>query len=116
LIARRRHKDVRSLIDQTEEVHQLLWEDPEYRQYFNAAYNDQAVEGSLIADDFMAVSKIKAKAKAQEVGNQSVAAAKIHDLTIALHRVAGRYEGLTRKERRAMVNGSSTSAPHEGNE
>jgi hypothetical protein len=112
LIARRRHKEVRSLIDDAEEVHQVLWEDQEYRKYFNAAYNDQAVEGSLDADDFMAVSMIRAKAR--EMGIQSVATAQIHKLTIALHRVAGRYEGLTRKERRAVVNGGRTTAPHEG--
>ena len=112
LMARRRHKDIRSLIDETEEVHQVLWEEQEYRKYFNAAYNDQAVEGSLAADDFMAVSMVRAKA--QEMGIQSVATVKIHDLTIALHRVAGRYEGLTRKERRAVVNGGRTTAPHEG--
>jgi hypothetical protein len=111
-MARRRHKDIRSLIDETEEVHQVLWEEQEYRKYFNAAYNDQAVEGSLAADDFMAVSMVRAKA--QEMGIQSVATVKIHDLTIALHRVAGRYEGLTRKERRAVVNGGRTTAPHEG--
>jgi len=108
LLARRRHRDTRSLIDDTEEVHQALWEDPNYRKYFNAGYNDQAVEGSTAADDFMAVSMVRAKA--QEMGTQSVATAKIHDLVLALHRVAGRYEGLSRKERRAMVNGGGTAA------
>ena len=108
LLARRRHRDTRSLIDDTEEVHQALWVDPNYRRYFNAGYNDQAVEGSTAADDFMAVSMVRAKA--QEMGIQSVATANIHNLVLALHRVAGRYEGLSRKERRATVNGGGTAA------
>jgi hypothetical protein len=106
-MARRRHKDVRSLIDDTDKVNQALWEDPQYRQYFNAGYNDQAVEGSLAADDHRAASMVKTKA--QEMGIESVATAKDHHLVIALHRVLGRY-GLTRKERRAAMNGAGSTA------
>src|SRR5215510_1501883 len=103
LLARRRRRFTPSLIDEAQEVHEALWEDAEYRKYFNAAYNEQAVEGSLEADDFMATMMVRNKAR--EMGLLLAANATIHDLTIAMHRVAGRYEGLTRKERRAVING-----------
>ena len=62
-LAHRKMKATRSLKDQVEDVHIALYDDKSYKALLEAVYNEQAVEGSLAADDFKAAELIREKAK-----------------------------------------------------
>jgi hypothetical protein len=93
----RKNPTQKNLNDHVESIHLVLYEDDEYRLFLDAVHNEQAVEGSLIADDFEAARMIRAKAR--DMGNGYIAALKLATIVKALQVVLRRYNA-TRKYRR----------------
>ena len=103
LMDQKKTSNQRTLNDHVEAIHLSLYEDEKYRGFIDTVYNEQAVEGSLMADDFQAATMIREKAK--EVGDASVFHQNLATLVKSLSVVLRRY-GISRKERReALVGG-----------
>jgi hypothetical protein len=92
----------RTLNDMVEETHLQLIEDDKYRDYLNAVWDEQAVEGSLSADNIMAATMIRTKAV--KMGNAILAREKLATISKSLGVVLRRYE-FSRKQRRNTVGG-----------
>jgi len=90
-----------NLNDQVEAIHRALVEDKKYRGFLRAVWDEQAVEGSLAADNIMAARMIRDRAEAD---GSEVAGEKLATIAKALGVVLRRYHS-TRKERRHMVQG-----------
>lgn len=102
-------KQERTLNDLVEDSHRILVEDDDYRAFLRAVYDEQAVEGSLSADNHMAAQRIRDKAK--EIGSE-LSKEKLATISKALNVVMRRYRA-SRKERRNMIEGEVL--PSEGN-
>jgi hypothetical protein len=95
-------KQERTLNDMVEEIHRLLVDESEdYRNYLEAVYDEDAVEGSLAADNTMAAMMIREKAQTQ---GSEVAHKKLATISKALNIVMRRYHA-DRKRRRNTVGG-----------
>lgn len=97
LMEQKKTSNQRTLNDHVESIHLSLYEDAEYQQLIDAVYPEQAVEGSLIADDLEAARMIREKARA--IGDLTVANQKLATLVKSLGVVLRRF-GIGRKERR----------------
>ena len=97
LMEQRKSKNQRTLNDHVEALHLSLYEDEEYQQFIEAVYSEQAVEGSLIADDLEAARMIRDKARS--IGDMTVGKQKLATLVKAMNVVLRRF-GISRKERR----------------
>lgn len=95
-------KQERTLNDQVEDIHRMLVEKPDYIAYLKAIYDEQAVEGSLSADNIMAATMIRERAR--DINDIEVSKEKLATIVKALGVVLRRY-GATRKERRQTVKG-----------
>ena len=102
LIAQRRSPASKTLNDHVEELHLKLWADADYRKALEAVYDEEAVEGSIAADNFVASQMIRARAK--DDGNTFVESRKLHTITRALKVVMRRYH-ISRNERALMIGG-----------
>ena len=92
----------RTLNDLVEELHKRLWgKDEEYRRLLFAVYDEQAVEGSLAADNTLAAQKLRQVA---EQINSPATKEKLGSIVKALNIVLRRYNQ-SRKERRNKVGG-----------
>lgn len=100
-LAHRKLKSKRTLNDLVEDVHLSLVEDATYVGYLNAVWDEQAIEGSLSADNLMAAQMIRTRAVKQ---GGDLATEKLATIAKALGIVLRRYEW-SRKERRNMVDG-----------
>jgi hypothetical protein len=99
----RKLKTGRTLNDLVEDIHRILVnESLRYRTLLDAVYDEDAVEGSLSADNILAAGEIREKAKTM-TGNE-VAGKKLATIAKALNIVLRRYKQ-SRKERRNMVGG-----------
>lgn len=94
-------KAERTINDLVEDIHRVVVEDPMYRAFLRAVWDEQAVEGSLSADNIMAATIIREKAK--EIGSE-VEKEKLATIVKALGIVLRRYHA-SRKQRRNMVAG-----------
>ena len=101
-IAHRKLKAKRTLNDHVEDAYLRLVENEKFQAFIFAVYDEQAVEGSLAADNIMAAEMIRDKAKA--AGSSELASEKLATISKALGVVQRRY-GFSRKERRNMVRG-----------
>lgn len=101
-LAARKKERTRTLNDEVESVYLALAKDEKFRAYIYATYDEQAVEGSLSADNVFAAQMIREKAKEMEI--EEVASQKVATISKALGVVARRY-GFSRKERRNMLGG-----------
>ena len=102
-LAHRKLKGRRTLNDQVEDVHIALYDsDKGYTAFLYAVYDEQAVEGSLAADNFKAAELIRDKAK--KMNNDELASQKLATIVKTLGVVLRRY-GFSRKERRNMIGG-----------
>lgn len=97
LIEQRKNKRSYSLNDMVEKHHLGLYENEEYQSLLEAVFPEQALEGSLIADDFEAARMIRERAR--DNGDGYVAKQKLDTIRKALAVVLRRY-GISRKERR----------------
>ena len=98
----RKLKARRTLNDLVEDVHRILVEDPNYLRLLDAVYDDEAVEGSLAADNLEAAAMIRDRAV--KLGMTELADKKKATIAKALGVVLKRYE-LSRTERRNTVDG-----------
>ena len=101
----------RSLNDQIEELHLRLLENPKYVEFLAATGNEEAKEGSMIADDFEAAAMIRAEAEKR--GNAVVAGSKKATIRRCLAIILHKYRQ-SRKERRYTV-GDEVIEPQEPN-
>jgi len=97
LMEQKKTKNQRTLNDHIESIHLSLYEEEEYQKLLDAVYSEQAVEGSLIADDFEAARMIREKARS--IGDKTVTIQKLATIVKAMNVVMRRY-GIGRKERR----------------
>lgn len=98
-----RKVQVQDINNEVDVLHDQKWDDEDYRQLFNAVYNEDAVEGSLIADDFAAATMIRDYAR--ELDKDHFLARKGTAAIAKALRVVMKRCGLSRKERAAMVQG-----------
>ena len=108
-LAHRKLKSKRTLNDLVEDIHLTLVEDPKYIGFLNAVFDEQAVEGSLAADNLEAAHMIRERAK--KVGSD-LEREKKATIAKSLGIVMRRYEW-SRKERRNMVDGEVVSSESE---
>lgn len=94
-------KAERTINDLVEDIHRDLLENAHYRALLNAVYDEQAVEGSLSADNTLAAMMIRDKAKRD---SSELAKEKLATISKALGVVLRRYKQ-SRKQRRNMVAG-----------
>jgi hypothetical protein len=102
-------KQERTLNDMLEDVHRaLVDENDQYRSYLRAVWDSHAVEGSLAADNLMAASLLREKAK--DMGNE-LQNEKLAIIVKVLGIVLRRYHA-SRKERRNMIGGEMVPSEH----
>jgi len=110
LIEQRSVEFRRTLNDMVEDIHLTLWDvNPLYKKYLHAVYDEQAVEGSLAADNIKAAEMIRIYAdarKGDDMSCASVAGEKLATLSKAMGVVLRRYD-ISRKERRDMIHGET---------
>jgi hypothetical protein len=104
----------RTLNDQVEDIHLRLVDDEEYLAYLDAVYDEQAVEGSLAADNVMAAKKIREAALAMTPPNTKLAKEKLATISKALGVVLRRYHQ-SRTERRVTVGGEAVPSENGNN-
>lgn len=92
----------RSLNDIVEEYHLAMYDNEEYSRLLYAVYDEQAVEGSLAADNILAAKMMRERA--HELKNVELTREKLATISKALGVVLRRY-GQSRKERRYTVHG-----------
>jgi hypothetical protein len=98
-------KQHRSINDAVEEIHKRLVDGDtsgQYLRYLFAVYDEQAVEGSLAADNIESARMIREKARTIE--GHSLQDEKLATIAKSLGVVLRRYH-LSRRERRQMVDG-----------
>lgn len=108
----RKIKSTRMLNDYVEDVHRMLWDDSkEYRDFLEAVWDSDAIEGSLAIDNVMAAEMIREKAK--ELDGSPVGNKKLDTIVKSLGVILRRYEN-SRKERRNTVQGVRVPSPENG--
>ena len=110
LMAKRRNRDFRTLNDEVEAIYLYLYDNPEFKAFLYAVYDEQAVEGSLAADNIECARMIRQTAKTR--GNVEVSRQKLATIVKALNVVLRRYNE-SRKERRDMIGGEIVPNPHD---
>jgi hypothetical protein len=101
-------KSERTINDHVEDAHRALLDSEQaelYRSYLWAVYDEQAVEGSLAADNIESARLIRVWAKENK---SELAREKLATIAKALGVVLRRYHA-SRKERRQMVAGEVVS-------
>ena len=122
LLARRTIKLQRTLNDHIDDIHVILWTNPRYQELLDAVYDEDATEGSLAIDNFLAASMIRDYARGEIIWparpntpsrvpadkaipvDHLVKDKKLGTLVKALGVVLRRYH-LSRKERAITVGG-----------
>jgi hypothetical protein len=102
LINQRKSLRTRTLNDDVEDIHLRLWQEDEYRRYFQPIWREETIEGSFIDDDACVAQMVRKYAREHNVPiakNANLASIR-HSLQV----VARRY-GLSRKERQRLVGG-----------
>ena len=102
MLAQRRTMAGRTLNDYVEDLHIKAWSDPKYQQFLDAVYDEDAVEGSLSADNYSAAQLLRDLARKQAI--PQVATRKLATIVKALNVVMRRYR-MTRKERALTIGG-----------
>jgi hypothetical protein len=102
LIAQRKSMRARSLHDDVDECHVKLWSSPEYRRCFSAVHPSETIEGSFIADEYVAAGIIREFAQNNNI--PIAAGAKLAAIVYSLHIICRRYN-MSRKDRQHHVAG-----------
>lgn len=111
MLAQRRTTAGRTLNDYVEDLHVKLWSSAAYQQTLDAVYDEDAVEGSLAADNLMAAQMLRELARKESV--PQVANRKLATIVKALNVVLRRYR-LTRKERALTIGGQMMTNGNDG--
>ena len=91
-----------TLNDVVEQYHLKLYDNEDYTRLLYAVYDEQAVEGSLAADNIEAARMLRLAA--QQENNIVLAREKLATISKSLGVVLRRY-GSSRRERRDMIGG-----------
>ena len=110
LLAQRKPMVGRTLNDYVEDIHVKLWPNPTYQKLLDAVYDEDAVEGSLTADNLEAAGMIREFA-AGEGQVPQVAGRKKATIVKALNVVMRRYH-MSRGERAVTLGGEPVSNTH----
>lgn len=114
LEARRKTLHQPTLNDRVDNLFIKLWTSDDYRRFHDAVYDEDAVEGSLAADNLLAAMMIREKAKTE--GDDYVAGKKLATIAKSLNVVCKRY-GIGRRERAREVAGELVDmSNHNSNE
>jgi|SRR6185312_640774 len=105
LLGQRKFEMKRTLNDHVETIHLKLYENEDYQRLLDAVYDEDAVEGSLAADNLLAAKMIRDFAIADGF-DPYVADKKLATIAKALGVVLRRY-GVSRKERSRMIDGET---------
>ena len=108
---RREIASARTLNDIVDEIVLTLYRNEKFRRFLDAVYDEQAVEGSLAADNIMAATMIRDEAK--RLSRPEAADQKLATLSKSHGVVLRRYKA-TRKARRDMI-GGKVVPPDENN-
>jgi hypothetical protein len=109
------YKQRKTIIDYAGEVNDMLWEDPEYRKYWNAIFKEQAITGSVDGDQFVAAQMVKAKAR--EMGMVQLQNEKETAIRKALRRhIFGRHKPLKEQREAALLTKQDSLFNEEGPE
>ena len=100
LLSQRKMMRERTLNDHVEDVHIALWDNPDYHRALEAVYDEDAIEGSLSADNFLAAMMIRDYARDKK--NPHLKDKKLATIVKALNVVLKRY-GISRKERAVTI-------------
>ena len=100
----------RTLNDHVDDAHVVLWSDANYRRALEAVYDEDAVEGSLAADNFIAANLIREYARKSK--NAYLEEKKLATIVKALNVVLRRY-GIGRKERAMTVGDEIVSSSND---
>jgi hypothetical protein len=92
----------RTLNDHVDDIHRALWTNPQYRRALEAVHDEDAIEGSLAADNLVAATIIRDYAR--QNGHEHVADKKLATIVKAMSVVLRRY-GISRKERALTIGG-----------
>jgi hypothetical protein len=101
----------RTLNDYVHDVHVDLWDNPEYQKLLEAVTNDEAVEGSIKADNLMAARMIREVAITE--GNNHLKEKPLTAISKAINVIQDRYKQ-GRGRRRKMLAG--IAGPETANE
>ena len=102
LLAQRKPMVGRTLNDYVEDIHVKLWPDSNYQKLLEAVYDEDAVEGSLAADNLEAATMIRDFARRETI--PQVAGRKKATIVKAMNVVLRRYH-MARMERAVMLGG-----------
>jgi hypothetical protein len=91
-----RLKNTRTLTDDVEEIHRILFKDAEYRALLTSTY-ESPVEGSVAIDNIKAATMIREMAKT--LGKRKLAREKLAVITSALGSVMRRYNAFKQGRR-----------------
>lgn len=111
LVAQRRLKSHRTINDEVEPIYLALYEDEVFHSFLFAVYDEQAIEGSLAADNIEAARMIRDYARKQDK-NGILSKSKLATIVKAMGVVQRRY-GESRKDRRNMVGGEVVPGDNE---
>lgn len=98
-----------NLNDYVERVHLILIKDGSYLAYLEAIYDEDAIEGSLAADNLEAARLIRNYARSKAI--PQIANRKLATIVKALNIVL-RKHGTSRKERSVTLGGKIVSTPN----
>ena len=113
LTAARKVAPIRSLNDAIDDLVVELWGDPDYQKLIEATYDEQAVEGSLAADNILAAKMLRDVAISK--GLTLISRQKLATISKA-HGVVLRRYAASRKERRFTVHGTMVTPDTNGQE
>jgi hypothetical protein len=104
LLAQRRPMIGRTLNDYVEDLHVKAWANPAYQAVLEAVYDEDAVEGSLAADNLMAAQMLREIAREHDV--PQVANRKLATIVKALNVVLKRFR-MSRQLRAITIGGQT---------
>jgi hypothetical protein len=113
LDARRALKSVPNLNDDIERIHRALWDDPNYRRFHEAVFDEDAIEGSCTADNLEAAAMIRDYAKDESRKELGYIGKKNKTTIVKSMNVVLRRYHMSRKERAQTVAGEIV--PNNGN-
>jgi hypothetical protein len=96
----------KSLNDEVHDIFVRLWENPKFRDLFEAIHPSQTIEGSFVCDDNAAANMVREYAAEHHM--PTTANTKIAAIIFSLHVVARRFEQ-SRSQRRNLVKGEHVS-------
>jgi len=102
LLAHRKSNHTKSLNDEVDDIFVRLWENPKFRDLFEAVHPSQTIEGSFVCDDNAAAIMIRQYADQHHMPTTSNT--KLAAIIFSAHVVARRF-GQGRSQRRTMVKG-----------